>query len=189
MSDSSHTRRGFLGGMLGGAATLLLAREVPAQASGSAFNIEVVLFRQPGALPPADRLAALPPRGAARTGKVQLLPAAQWQLGNVDGALRRRGDYRVLGHGAWQSVIGSGAASTVRVEDVMSTAEQVTGDVALQRGTYLTLRIDLTYAPSEGSRYVLSERRRIKYNERHYFDHPAFGAIVLISPAKALLSG
>jgi hypothetical protein len=183
MSDTKLPRRRALGLLLGGATGLLLARGATAQSTGGLFNIEVVLFRQPGPLPPADAAAPAPSR-AGKAPKVQLLPAAQWQLGNVDGALRRRGDYRLLGHGAWQATIGSGALSTVRVED-MFTTEQVTGDIALQRGTYLTLRLDLLYAPAEGSRYVLSERRRVKFNERHYFDHPAFGAIVLVAPAKA----
>jgi hypothetical protein len=32
--------------------------------------------------------------------------------------------------------------------------------------------------------YRLNERRRVKLSETHYFDHPKFGALVRVSPAK-----
>jgi hypothetical protein len=33
--------------------------------------------------------------------------------------------------------------------------------------------------------YRLNESRRIKVSETHYFDHPKFGALVRVSPARA----
>ena len=32
--------------------------------------------------------------------------------------------------------------------------------------------------------YYLSEKRRVKFGEVHYFDHPRFGAIVGVWPAE-----
>jgi len=31
--------------------------------------------------------------------------------------------------------------------------------------------------------WSLSELRKVKFNERNYFDHPAFGVIAIVSPA------
>jgi hypothetical protein len=68
-------------------------------------------------------------------------------------------------------------------------------------GRYLHVALDLLYRhpamrtdgmnadgqPIEAMRtalqgYRLNETRRIKLGEVHYFDHPAFGALVLVAP-------
>ena len=33
--------------------------------------------------------------------------------------------------------------------------------------------------------YAIKEMRSVRYNERQYFDHPAFGVIALVSPVSA----
>jgi hypothetical protein len=35
-----------------------------------------------------------------------------------------------------------------------------------------------------GTTFTLSETRRIKFYERNYYDHPAFGVITLVTPAQ-----
>jgi hypothetical protein len=52
--------------------------------------------------------------------------------------------------------------------------------VYLERSTYLHLGLTLTLAGPET--YTIDEMRSVKYNERQYFDHPAFGVIALVSP-------
>ena len=42
-----------------------------------------------------------------------------------------------------------------------------------------------TPATSPTPHYFISEKRRVKYNEIHYFDHPGFGAIVGVWPAES----
>jgi hypothetical protein len=37
--------------------------------------------------------------------------------------------------------------------------------------------------------FNLSESRRVKFFERNYFDHPAFGVITLVTPAKPSTGG
>jgi hypothetical protein len=67
--------------------------------------------------------------------------------------------------------------------------------VYLERGpAYLHLGFDLHLAtqpdPQPGAQsgngpaWSLSELRKVKYNERNYFDHPGFGVIAIVSPAK-----
>jgi 8-oxo-dGTP pyrophosphatase MutT (NUDIX family) len=52
----------------------------------------------------------------------------------------------------------------------------------LERGTYLHLGFGLRYAGA--ATYALNESRRVKFYERNYFDHPAFGVIALVTPAQ-----
>ena len=60
------------------------------------------------------------------------------------------------------------------------------GQIALSRGRYLHLTLDLVLdgaATGDGSRYVLRQTRRMRSNERHYIDSPKFGVIAIITPS------
>ena len=59
----------------------------------------------------------------------------------------------------------------------------LTGQIALSRGRYLHLTLDLAYTAPDGQRYVLRQSRRMRSTERHYIDHPKFGVIALITPS------
>jgi hypothetical protein len=56
--------------------------------------------------------------------------------------------------------------------------------VALQRSQYLFLGVDIDYQAAPGTTYGLREKRRIKFGERHYFDHPAFGVVAQVTSAR-----
>jgi hypothetical protein len=61
----------------------------------------------------------------------------------------------------------------------------LSGLVYLERGTYLHLGLSLRYAgASGGAGYALNETRRVKFYEKNYYDHPAFGVIALVTPAQ-----
>jgi hypothetical protein len=56
--------------------------------------------------------------------------------------------------------------------------------VALARGRYLHLTLDLALQPAGSSeRYILRQTRRMRSTERHYIDHPKFGVIAVITPS------
>ena len=62
------------------------------------------------------------------------------------------------------------------------------GQIALSRGRYLHLTLDLVYdAPgADGEptqRFVLRQSRRMRSNERHYMDSPRFGVIAIVTPS------
>jgi hypothetical protein len=42
--------------------------------------------------------------------------------------------------------------------------------------------LDLTWQSADGKRYILREQRRMKSGEKHYFDHPYFGVVALVTP-------
>jgi hypothetical protein len=155
-----------------------------AQARGDSarFQIEMLVFRQPG---PAPRAAPVPVRPAAITsaGRVEVLAAdGRWQLAAAREALARRG-YGTLGHAAWTATVPTNGRTTARLEDVLKAGSPLAGTIALQRSQYLFLGVDIDYVSAADTVYGVRERRRVKFGERHYFDHPAYGAIAIVTPA------
>jgi len=58
----------------------------------------------------------------------------------------------------------------------------------VQRSQYLFMFADVDWA-SGGHVYGIRDKRRIKFGERHYFDHPAFGLIIQVRPSKDTPTG
>jgi hypothetical protein len=61
------------------------------------------------------------------------------------------------------------------------------GFIRVQRGHYVQLLLDLEYSPGGSNEesqviYRINEKRRVKLNEIHYFDHPRFGVIATVRP-------
>jgi len=149
---------------------------------GARFQIEMLLFRQPG---PAPHATPVPTRPGAITspGRVEALPAdGHWQLSGAREALARHG-YATLGHAAWLAVVPTNGRTTARLEDVLKPGAPIAGTVALQRSQYLFLGVDVDYLSTADTVYAVRERRRVKFGEHHYFDHPAYGAIAVVTPA------
>jgi hypothetical protein len=60
---------------------------------------------------------------------------------------------------------------------------ELSGMVYLERAPiYLHLGFDLHL--SAGSTYTIKEMRSVRYNDKQYFDHPAFGIIAVVTPIK-----
>ncbi|MBS0395636.1 MAG: hypothetical protein JSR54_13490 [Proteobacteria bacterium] len=178
------SRRAFLAGLAalaGGALARPAAAEAPA---GSArYHVEILVFRQPGPLPPAYPLPALPVASAI-PGRVEPLPESAWQLNAAEQGLAHRGGYTLLAHAAWAAIVPPNGRTTARLEDVLKDGSGLAGAVAVQRGQYLFLGVDVDYQAAPGTTYGLREKRRIKFGERHYFDHPAFGLVAQVVPSR-----
>jgi hypothetical protein len=71
------------------------------------------------------------------------------------------------------------------IEGIVPPSTGLSGQIALSRGRYLHLTLELTYDSAEegGDRMVLRQTRRMRSNERHYIDHPKFGVIAIITPS------
>ena len=115
------------------------------------------------------------------------LPPERMQLGALQAALRRSRDYRPLAHFGWtQPAFPRLAAPSISINDFVPAASGLSGEIALSRGRYLHLTLDLTFTPPEAptQRYVIRQSRRMRSNERHYIDHPKFGVIALVAPTR-----
>ena len=145
--------------------------------------IEIIVFRQSGP-PPAAAPAGPLPQAASIAGRVEVLPDAEWQLGTVEAGLKGRGGFQVLAHTAWAAIVPPNGRTTAQLEDLLPPGTGLAGAVALQRSQYLFLGVDVDFVAPEGSTYSLRERRRIRFNERHYFDSAAIGVIAEVRPGR-----
>jgi hypothetical protein len=194
VSQRTKDRRQFLqqslalGGLAGAgllatsAAQAQNAATAPAAAGG--LVMELLLFRQ-GTLPPPpvdERNVSVPTPTLVRE-QLTTLPQGALQLAGSAAVLRKRADYGLIALGGWVMPVPSNGTGTIALGDVLATAPgagQVSGSLVFTRGTYLTVGLDTLWVPKDGLQLVLSEKRRVKFNERHYFDHESFGAIVLV---------
>jgi hypothetical protein len=176
-----------------GLATLACPLPLPAQQSGATqYAVELIVFRATTVGAAEDWNAVPPGRGfgneSTRGGTpqvVRVLPAADYRLASVEATLRTSGAWRPIAHAAWvQTAANWGTHIGIALSDLGVNAPGLSGTVYLERATYLHLGLDLSLS-SAGAIYTIKEMRSVKYNERQYFDHPAFGVIALVSPIAA----
>lgn len=181
------------------------APPAPAAPAGPVYNVEIIVFRAAGALGGAEDWSA--PAGArnvagdeSASGATQVghfvaaLAPAAWQLNELEGRLRSSGTYVPVAHAAWSQTASSwGTRAGFSVQRLGINVPGLAGTVFLERGQFLHLGVSLTYAmptpppglgAAPGTTFTINESRRVKFYERNYFDHPAFGVIALVTPVQ-----
>ena len=130
---------------------------------------------------------------------VTWLPQSRHRLKAQQGALGRSANYRPLAYYAWrQAVPDRNQARSVRLPaSTPNRGAYVDGSAEVALGRYLHLTLDLQMHSSAASgaislrddmleleipEFRLREQRRMRSREIHYFDHPRFGVIALITP-------
>ena len=168
-----------------------LFASVPAVAAGTgAYQVEVLIFRAVDT-PSGEDLSAPPEgrgfngqleRGASPPSVLRTLDASHMQLSGMAARLRSSGAWRVLAHSAWiQSATDWPRHGGLALEQVGLNAAGLTGSVYVERGQFLHLGFNLKLGNDPA--WSLSELRKIKFNEKNYFDHPGFGVIAIVSQA------
>lgn len=174
--------------------------------SSPAYNIEIVVFRATSAQGGAENWSA--EAGTADSGAgdeassgssqvghfVGAIPSAAFQLSEIENRLRSSGAYVPVAHVAWsQTASAWGTRAGFSLQKLGVDIPGLNGTVFLERGQYLHLGMSLTYADptppaglgaASGTTFTINQSRRIRFYERNYFDHPAFGVITLVSPAQ-----
>ena len=130
----------------------------------------------------------------------QTLDKSKLTLTGSYSTLRKSSQYRPLGYLGWQQpALEASEAQSVHVNMVNENNESIVlGNINIRSSLYLHVDLDLAYSINgesladleelgpviveEDSNFVtrLTETRRIKLNDIHYFDHPLFGAIVRV---------
>lgn len=189
-------------------------QQPPAPPQAPVYHIELIVFRANAALGAAENWAAQPglralgaaaesDESAGPNGQlarlVGLLPPTQYQLNDIAAKLRASGGYDPVAHVAWaQTASPWGTRAGFSLERLGVEVPGLTGMVFLERGQFLHLGMTLSYAmPSPppglaagpGTTFTLNESRRVRFYERNYYDHPAFGAIALVTPAQGRRPG
>lgn len=166
------------------------------------YDVELVVFRNlneasfgtPEVLapPPEDALADIAPDPLPLEPAATLepepmpegiaeLPADRHRLDAIDGALKRSGGYRPLAHIGWsQPGYARGLAPRVPLDQQLD-GTGLAGSARLAVGRYLHLELELTYQTDDGRIRTLTQSRRMRSGERHYFDDPGFGVIAVVS--------
>ncbi len=193
---------------LAGAAPPMRAQDapVPAPAPATVYHIELIIFRATGAPGAAENWSVQggsarniagdeSASGNSQVGRfIGVLPSSDWQLSELEGKLRASGAYVPVAHVAWSQTASSwGTRAGFPLSRIGAGAEGLSGTVFLEHGQFLHLGMTLNYAmaappaslgAAPGTVFTINETRRVRFYERSYFDHPAFGVIALVTPAQ-----
>lgn len=205
MSHSAFPRLGVA--TLIAALTLSVGSAVAQQAPIQSYDVELLIFRnlsgkdtpeswgveaagsaQQMAIPDDEAEPVAPPTSVAPpAASFPSLPAAKMKLTAIEDTMRRSRAYQPVAHIGWtQPGYARNAAKYLSVNTLVPATSGLQGQIAVTRGRYLHLTLDLVMdgaATGEGSRYVLRQTRRMRSNERHYIDSPKFGVIAVITPS------
>lgn len=174
--------------------------------SGPAYDVEIVIFRAKVALGQPENWAAETTAGATVAGAeasggsgpvgklLTVLPSSAYRLTGMKSRLRSSGTYVPVAHAAWvQTASAWGTHAGFPLETLGINVPGLTGDIYLERGEFLHLGMTLSYTMQDpppglnappGTTFVMNETRRVRFYQRNYYDHPAFGVIALITPAR-----
>ncbi len=182
-------------------ACLWLGALAPAQAAEMPrqYDVELLIFRNltasdNGELWPREATDgwedAAAPRPSSPLATVQWLPRGGSRLQAERAALDRSGRYRTLAYLAWrQAVTDRADARPVPLSERTGDGAWIDGTATVAVERYLHLALDLQlHLPDTGAQAAqirLTEQRRMRSRELHYFDNPRFGVIAVITPYEA----
>ena len=171
-------------------------------AQPKSYDVEIVIFtfRHPG-----DNGEQWPmllpqetgPAGIYSSDQISELPVDTYRLNGISNGLRQSSAYAVVFHKAWrQPAYDNANAVGYPVHAVAGSGRNnIEGSVRLTRERFLHLDANLLMVPESSHNTVvdlntpytspvfeLREKRRIKSNVIHYFDHPRFGMIATVTP-------
>ena len=169
---------------------LLIFRTLNPNASPEEWSMEAAAAGQRLAIPEDEPspFASNDP-APTTTATYPALPPAKFKLQAIADTLKRSRNYQPLAHFGWtQPGYPRDEAKYLPINSLVPAGSGLVGQVALSRGRYLHLTLDLVYdAPGAAGeatqRFVLRQSRRMRSNERHYLDSPRFGVIAIVTPS------
>ena len=173
---------------------LLIFRQLHPSASPEEWGMEAAAAGQRLAIPedePTPFTSSEP--APATTATFPALAPSKFKLTATADTLRRSRNYQPLAHFGWtQPGYPRGDAKYLPINALVPAGSGLVGQVALSRGRYLHLTLDLVYdapgatAGEPTQRFVLRQSRRMRSNERHYLDSPRFGVIAIVTPSSGV---
>ena len=176
----------------------LTVQAIPAQTPApvvptlGTYKVEVIIFRnvQPpagsedfGAAPEGRGFSEKRDNSGAVPTVVRALEESELQMSALAAKLRTSGATQVLAHAGWvQTATNWGRHVGLPLDQFGINAPGLTGTLYLERGELLHFGANLQLGSNPV--YSLSELRKVRFNERHYLDNPAFGVIVQVSPLR-----
>ena len=132
----------------------------------------------------------------------RVLRPEELQLTNQYRVLARLPAYHPLVHGGWVT-LGLPDSAALPVDLGVLGVANPAGTVRLSLTRFLHVKLDLTYIDTQAAqrgpvaapgdltelpimpRYHIDAERTTRSGELHYFDHPAFGVLIKVTPVKA----
>jgi hypothetical protein len=172
---------------------LVIFRTLNPNASPEEWSMEAAAAGQRLAIPEDEPspFAANEP-APTTTAMFPALAPAKFKLTAIADTLKRSRNYQPLAHFGWtQPGFPRNAAKYLPINSLVPAGSGLVGQVALSRGRYLHLTLDLVYdAPGAAGqptqRFVLRLSRRMRSNERHYLESPRFGVIAIVTPSSGV---
>lgn len=167
--------------------------QTPAAASAvTLYSVEMIVFRassvgagEDWSVAPAGRgFGSSANRGGATPQVVRILPPSEYKLAGLEAGLRGSGAWRPIAHAAWiQTAANWGTRVGIPLTDLGIQSSELSGTVYLERAPiYMHLGFDVSLMA--GPTYTIREMRSVRYNDRQYFDHPAFGILAVVTPIR-----
>jgi len=136
-----------------------------------------------------------------RTSAIPLEPAIEGYLSHPGQRIGNSRDYEILFHGRWsQTTSDRQGAPYIRIDlPAVGRSPTLIGVLRLFATDLLYVDAFLRYRPTEQQAnkqivkstegntqpyYFLKERRRVKFREVHFLDHPKFGILLTVWPVK-----
>jgi hypothetical protein len=167
-------------------------RTVAQQSGATLYGVELIVFRASSvnagedwdAVPAGRGFGGTAARGGAAAQVLRVLAPSDYRLGTLEATLKTSGAWRPVAHAAWiQTAANWGTHVGIALSDVGINVPGLSGLVYLERAPiYLHLGFDVHL--SAGATYSIKEMRSVRYNDKQYFDHPAFGIIAVVTPVK-----
>jgi len=175
------------------------------------YNVEIIVFRAlsalgppedwnletgaPATLPADNDTAAATAGATAQAGRfLRALAPTEFQLNDIEAKLKASGGYAPIAHVGWsQTASPWGNHTGIPVQRLGIDAPELMGTVSLERGQFLHLGMQLSFTPASspaglgaapGATFLINDIHRVRFYERDYFDHPAFGVIALVTPVQ-----
>lgn len=158
---------------------------------GKRYQIELVVFENKNGTstgnehwsieaPPLDTTGALAPDDGL---------AADSKLASALAALEKDATYRILAQKKW---VQGGDEKKSSKPALVQAGTELEGLVQFYVSRFLHVELDMRFRPAHaplsetGTPVVfrLEEKRRIKSQETHYFDHPKFGVLLRVTPLR-----
>jgi hypothetical protein len=183
----------------------VLAAAAPVRAvAQDAYDVELIVFEllnavadpaapEPEETAPAGTAERDPPDGGAdpaagepaqstNDGFEPLAPEHMHMRATFQ-RLRDSKDYRPLFHVGWRQQVAGPRDARARTLAEASEEAHLAGSVRVYEETFLHADVDLTLSVSGEPGHTVADSRRLRSGEMSYFDHPRFGALLLVTPA------
>lgn len=179
---------------------------VPEVSAARWYHVEVILFKQLANELAGDEDWSVPDRAPNFATAIELdsltedggaivpLSSSAFYLAGVYDRLRASASYQPVLHRAWaQPGFSANNVRNVYLAELPSLNQDTTdlslesaepaleGSIGLQGGRLLHVNVNLVLRDSTLTT-TISEFRRIKLKQLHYFDHPLFGALIRVIP-------